>query len=335
MNSFVPLNSRALIVRKSSSTKYKLNLEKIEIKNFKNDEVIIKVYYSSLNYKDILLCSGNVGLVRKYPHVPGIDAAGVIVQSNNRKFKIGEKVLVVARPMGVTSFGGLSEYIKVPSQWAEKIPKGLSLKKSMIFGTAGFTAKIAILKLLNKSLKKSSLPVLVSGSTGGVGSMAIYMLSKLGFKVFALTSNLKNTSFLKKIGANEIIHLDEFVLSSNMPLLKKRFAGIIDNLGGKIISVGLKQLVNGGQMISVGNILDENINASILPLILRGVQIAGVNAESTSEIIRKKIWREILKVSNYNDLNLLYKECQLDNVIENIEKIKSNKHFGRIIVKIK
>ena len=295
---------------------------------------MIKVHYSSLNYKDILLCSGNLGLVRKYPHVPGIDAAGVVIKSNSKKFKVGEKVLVVARAMGISTFGGLSEYVKIPSQWVEKIPKELSLKKSMIFGTAGFTAQMAIFKLLNKGLKKNSLPILVSGSSGGVGSMAVFMLSKLGYKVSALTSNLKNSLFLKKIGANEIVDIKEFLSTPNMPLLKIRFSGIIDNLGGKIISVGLKQVAGDGQIISIGNVLDENIHTSLLPLILRGVKITGINAESASLVERKKIWKAISKVSNYNDLNFLYKECHLNDVVKYIEKIKSNKHFGRIIIKI-
>jgi len=335
MSIFFSIKSKALTIKKISTQKYKLGLEKIDIKNVKKNEVIIKVHYSSLNYKDILLCSGNLGLVRKYPHVPGIDAAGVIIKSNSKKFKVGEKVLVVARTMGVSTFGGLSEYVKVPSQWVEKIPKKLSLKKSMIFGTAGFTAQMAIFKLLNKDLKKNSLPILVSGSTGGVGSMAVFMLSKLGYKVSALTSNLKNSLFLKKIGANEIVDIKKFLSAPNMPLLKIRFSGIIDNLGGEIISVGLKQIAEDGQIISIGNVLNENINTSLLPLILRGVQITGINAESASLTMRKKIWKEISKVSNYNDLNFLYKECQLNDVINYIEKVKSNKHLGRIIVKIK
>ena len=192
MSNFSSIKSKALTIKKLSSQKCKLNLEKIDIKSIKKNEVMIIVHYSSLNYKDILLCSGNLGLVRKYPHVPGIDAAGVVIKSNSKKFKVGEKVLVVARAMGISTFGGLSEYVKIPSQWVEKIPKELSLKKSMIFGTAGFTAQMAIFKLLNKGLKKNSLPILVSGSSGGVGSMAVFMLSKLGYKVSALTSNLKN-----------------------------------------------------------------------------------------------------------------------------------------------
>ena len=333
-NNNLPKNFNALIIRKDPLNKYNLNVEKTEIKNLGCDEIIIKVSYSSLNYKDVLLCSGNPGLVRKYPHIPGIDAAGTVIHSYSKKFKKGDSVIIVARPMGIKSSGGLAQYIKVPSKWVEKLPVGLTLKKAMIFGTAGFTATLAIHLLLKSGLKKTNYPVLVSGATGGVGILSVLILSKLGFRVCATTGKLEHEVLLKKIGANEIIHRNEFSNYPNMPLLKTRFAGIVDNIGGDIISVGSRQLVARGKIAAIGMLSKENFHMNIMPFILRGIQIIGVNAESTHTALRKQIWKKIVKISKESLLKLVYQECNIYKSINIINKIKNNTNVGRVIVKM-
>ncbi len=330
----LPKNFNALVIKKTLSNKYILNVEKTEIKNINHDEILIKVSYSSLNYKDILLCSGNPGLVRRYPHIPGIDAAGIVVRSYSKKFKAGDSVIIVARPMGVKSSGGLAQYVKVPSNWVEKLPAGLSLKKAMIFGTAGFTAALAVHLLLKNGLKKNTYPILVSGATGGVGILSICILSRLGFRVCAITGKPEQESFLKEIGASEIIHRNEFSSYPEMPLLKIRFAGIIDNIGGDIISSGSRQLVEGGKIAAIGMASSENFQINLMPFILRGIQIIGINAESTDSALRKKIWKEIVKISKEKTLKLVYQECNIHNSINIIKKIKNNTNVGRVIVRM-
>ena len=330
----LPKNFNALVITKASLNKYDLNIEKVDIKNINNNEVLIKVSYSSLNYKDILLCSGNPGLVRHYPHVPGIDAAGVIVSSYSKKFKIGDPVIVVARPMGVKSSGGLAQYIKVPIAWVEKLPAGLSLKKAMIFGTAGFTAALAVHLLIKSGLKKRNYPILVSGATGGVGVLSIFILSRLGFRVCAITKKLEQEVLLKKIGANEIISHNEFNSLPEMPLLKVRFAGIIDNIGGNIITAGSRQLVEGGKIAAIGMASNESFKINLMPFILRRIQIIGINAESTDNALRKVIWKNILEISKTKILKNIYQESNLQNSIRNIYKIKNNTNVGRVIVKL-
>ena len=278
MNEDLPKNFKALFIKKDKK-KFKLYLGKKNIDNLNKNEVIIKVLYSSLNYKDILICSGNPGLVRKYPHTPGLDASGIIIKSNSKKFKVGDKVMVVAQPLGVNSDGGFSQYIKVPYNWVEKIPKNFSIKKSMIFGTAGFTAVLAIFTLLKKELKKDK-PILVSGATGGVGVFSIYMLKKLGFSVVAVSTKNK-VHFLKKIGASEVIDFKEFCKNPNLPMLKMKYSAIIDNIGGDIIRLGSKQLNKNGKILSIGMVSGENINISLMPFILRGIELIGINAEDT------------------------------------------------------
>ncbi len=330
MNKNLPKNFKALFVKKDKE-KFKLYLGRKNINSLKKNEVIIKVLYSSLNYKDILICLGNPGLVRKYPHIPGIDASGVVIKSSTAKFKAGDKVMVVAQPLGVNSDGGFSHYIKVPFNWVEKIPKNFSMKKSMMFGTAGFTASLAVLTLLKKRIKKDK-PILISGATGGVGAFSIYMLVKLGFSVIAVSTKNKD-KFLKKLGASEILNFKEFCKNPTLPLLKMKYSAIIDNVGGDIIRLGSKQLDKNGKILSIGMASGENVNISLMPFILRGIELIGINSESTDTKMRRKVWKNIIKFSIQNKLNHLVRECSLGQIPNLIKKIKLNKNVGRYIVK--
>ncbi len=330
----LPIKFEALFVEKNLQNKYKLNIKKTIIDNLKNNEILIKISYSSLNYKDILICTGNTGLVRKFPHIPGIDASGIVVQSESNKFKIGDKVVIVARPIGVKSQGGLSEYIKVTSEWVEKLPVGMSLKNSMVVGTAGFTAMNSVTQLIKSGLKKNSKPILISGASGGVGIFAIIILTKLGFNVIAATRRKNREFFLKSLGANEVITIDEFSNQPNMPLLKIKYSAIIDNIGGEIISLGSRQLIEGGIIASIGATSSQTCNLNIMPLILRGIKIIGINAESSTNVLRKIIWQKLLIIIKEKKIKKIYKECKLQNVIKEIEVARNNNSVGRIIVKI-
>ena len=325
--------SKSLVIRKKRDNKYSLNVENFKIEAIKKGDVLIKTSYSSLNYKDILLCSGNPGLVRRYPHVPGIDASGTVIESKSKKFKIGDNVIIVARSMGVSCFGGLSEYIKISSNLIEKKPINISLKESMIFGTAGFTAMMAIIKLLENKTKILS-PILVTGSTGGVGSLIIYILKKYKLKIIAATSSLKNEKYLKDIGADEVITYADLKEYNNLPLLKEKYYGVIDTIGLETISNCLKQINKKGKIILIGNVYSENVNINLMPLILRGISILGVNAESADSYDRKKIWRHLGKIIKSKNYNLLYKEEGLKEVKKNITLMRKNKHLGRVLVNL-
>ena len=325
--------SKSLVIRKERDNKYSLNVENFRIEAIKKGDVLVKTSYSSLNYKDVLLCSGNPGLVRRYPHVPGIDASGTVIESKSKKFKVGDKVIIVARPMGVSCFGGLSEYIKISSNLIEKKPINISLKESMIFGTAGFTAMMAVMKLLESKTKILS-PVLVTGSTGGVGSLIIYILKIYKLKIIAATSSLKNKKYLKEIGADEVITYADLKDYNNLPLLKEKYSGVIDTIGLETISNCLKQINKKGQLILIGNVCSENVNINLMPLILRGISILGINAEAADSYDRKKIWKHLSKIIKSKNSNLLYKEVGLKEVKKNIILIRKNKHLGRVIVNL-
>ena len=334
LKNILPINFNALFVMKNKENKYELKLGKKNIENLKKNEVLVKIAYSSLNYKDILICSGNAGLVRKYPHIPGIDAAGIVSQSESKKFKVGDKVMIVARPIGVKSQGGLSEYIKASSDWIEKLPSGLTLKNAMVVGTAGFTAMLSVITLIEDGLKKNSGTILVSGATGGVGIFSILILSQLGFDICASTRKKDQEKFLKEIGVKTVITNDEFNNQPNMPLLKTKYSAIIDNIGGSIISLGSRQLIEGGRIASIGASSGEVCSLNMMPFILRRVKIIGINAESTSNILRKKIWKKITKLLSKRKIKKIYQECKLSNVKNIIQLAKIKNSVGRIVVKI-
>ena len=253
---------------------------------------------------------------------------------SSKKFKRGDKVIVIARPAGSKHPGGLSQYLKVPSEWADKLPNKMSLKESMIFGTAGFTAALAIHKLLRGGIKRSNLPILVSGATGGVGVLSIYMLSKLGFRVCASTGKPNKKKILRKIGADEVLDRNQFKNISDLSLQKIRYAAIIDSVGGDIISLGSRQLAVGGKIISLGMMSKPNCNLNLTPFILRGIEIIGLHTESSTSALRKFIWKKISKFSKDSELKNLYRECKLSNVKNSIKKFGKNTRIGRIIVRI-
>jgi len=334
MKNFFYESFDALTVNKNKKNKYSTKITKTTIDEISKKEVIIKVLYSSLNYKDSLVCSGNKALVRKYPHIPGIDAAGIINKTFSKKFKTGDKVVIIAQPLGIKSSGGFARYVKAPNNWVKKIPKGMSLKNSMIFGTAGFTAALAVNALVKNGLNKK-FPVLVSGATGGVGILAIYLLSRLGFSVCAITRKKAQTKLLKRIGATDVIHTKEFENYAEMPLLKIKFSGIIDNVGSNIITTGIKQIINNGQLISIGNVSSDIFEINIMPLILRGIKIIGINAETANKNLRKAAWKTIVKYANDKKLKLIYKEYNLKNIFAPLGKIKKGTHVGRAIINLK
>ena len=325
--------SKALLIKKKKK-KFTFIIDEIKLSNLNKDEVVIKVFYTCFNFKDILIGKGNPGLVRNYPHVPGIDCTGKVYYSNSNKFKKGDNVMVIARPSGVKSFGTMSNYFVAPSKWIEKIPSKINMNIPIIFGTAGFTAMLAVQNIIKNKVSKK-FPILVTGATGGVGLMSIFFLSNLGYKIFAATTNVKkNYNFLKKMGAKKVIDLKEFNKIIDLPILKIKYSAIIDNVGGNVISYGLRELLQNGILISVGNVESNHSRINILPFILRGVKIIGINSENVSNILRKKIWNDIYKNIKNKKLDLLYKKYNFKVVPKIFKKMLKNNYRGRIIFKI-
>ena len=241
-------------------------------------ELLIEVKYSSLNYKDALSASGNKGVTRKFPHTPGIDAAGVVATSSTSQFGAGDQVIVTGFDLGMNTAGGFGQYISVPASWAVKVPQGMTLKESMAYGTAGLTAALCVMRLMAFGLTKDSGEVLVTGATGGVGSVAVGILAKLGFNVVAATGKTDEKDFLTQLGAKAIISRDEANDTSGRPLQKGRWAGVVDAVGGNILATAIKSAKYGGLVAACGNAMSADLAVSVYPFILRGVSLLGVDS---------------------------------------------------------
>ena len=287
---------KAIVVRKISRLEFDVNFEKLNFDRLRESmidgSVIIKNKYSGLNYKDSMSLSGHPAVTRRFPHIPGIDAAGVVVESRNSSYKLGSEVVVYARNMGMNQDGGFSEYVLLKNPWIEKKPEGLSLRDFIAFGTAGFTAALAVKKICELFGKDVEKKILINGASGGIGSLSIWMLSSLGYKVIVLTSDLSQSAYLKSIGANEVVHSELFTgaeVSQN--LLPEAYDAVIDVLGGRYLSHSLKMICVGGVAMSIGMIDGTKFDANVLPFILRGISLVGINAEHCTYLERASIWK--------------------------------------------
>ena len=325
---------KALVVEKHSEQQYKRSVNDWPIDNLPANDTLVKVEYSSLNYKDALSATGHEGVTKNYPHVPGIDAAGTIVESENASFNSGDEVIVTSYDLGQNTPGGFGQYIRVPSKWVVPLPHGLSLKESMMIGTAGFTAAIGVYHLRHNEIEPGDGKILVTGATGGVGIMAISILSKLGYSVTAATGKLDKTNFLKKAGASNVINREEVQDQSSRPLLSSKWAGAVDTVGGIMLDTTLRQTKQNGTVTCCGNVLGHELHTSVYPFILRGVHLAGMDSGYCKMELRKKLWEKLSSDWKPLRLNQITRTCSLEELNEEIDQILEGKQVGRVLVKL-
>lgn len=308
-------------------------IKSLNVDDLPAGEVLIRVYYSSLNYKDALSATGNKGVTKKYPHTPGIDAAGVVVRSEVASFCAGEEVIVTGYDLGMNTPGGFGEYIRVPAEWVIKLPSGLTPKESMIIGTAGFTAGISILKLM-ELVKPVDGKVIVSGATGGVGSMALSMLTKKGYQKIAISGKTQESEFIKACGADEIISRDEFMAMADKALLPATYAGAIDTVGGEILARIIKMLKPLGAVTTCGSVASTNLPLNVFPFILRAVTLIGISAQNYPTAFRLDLWQRLATDLKPDNLMGMYREITMEELPEATQLILSGKLKGRTIVRI-
>lgn len=313
--------------------KYYSKIELTSLTTSTDKDVIIKVHYSALNYKDALSASGNKGVTKNYPHTPGIDAVGVIHISNSKLFNKGDKVIVTSYDLGMNTDGGFGEYIKVPAEWVIKLPENLTMKEAMILGTAGLTAGISILNL-TKHIKPEDGKIAVSGATGGVGSTSIAILNKLGYTTVAITSKTSERDYLHQLGASEIILRNDFENLENKPLLKPLFSGAIDTVGGTILENIIKSTKYSGVITCCGNAASQNLNLTVFPFILRGIRLIGIDSQNLPMEDRIQVWNKL--VTKWKPTNSLrnFQQISLNKLQENIDLMLKGKLKGRTLVKI-
>jgi putative YhdH/YhfP family quinone oxidoreductase len=294
--------------------------------------VLIKVAYSSLNYKDALSATGNKGVTRRYPHTPGIDAAGFVAESSSPDFKPGDQVIVTGYDLGMNTMGGFGEYINVLPEWVVPLPSGLSLKESMILGTAGFTAALSVYHLLRCGQKTSDGPLLITGATGGVGSLSVAIASKTGFDVTASTGKKDENEYLINIGAKTIIDRSAVDDQSGRMLLRPQWAGAIDTVGGNTLATLLKSLKPHGNVACCGNVASPLLNTSVFPFILNGVNLLGINSATTPMQLRKTLWEKLADEWKPDFQVLKTQTAGLDSIHRSIEKIMEGGITGRVVL---
>ena len=326
---------KAMVVRETADKKFVREIVSRNIDDLPPGEVLIKVRYSSLNYKDALSATGHRGVTRKYPHTPGIDAAGVVAESRSTLFKPGDEVVVTGFDLGANTAGGFAEFIRVPASWPVRLPKQLTLKEGMVYGTAGFTAALSLVKLEQHGLSPNQGPVLVTGATGGVGSTAVAILAKAGYQVAAVTGKMEAKEFLMGLGATSVISREEASDATGKPLLKDQWAGVIDAVGGNILATALKSTRYGGSVACCGLVASPELPTTVYPFILRGVNLLGIDSSVCQPETRHKIWENLAGPWKPNNLAAITSECSLEQLETSIQLILQGKVKGRIVVTIR
>ncbi|ODS32914.1 MAG: alcohol dehydrogenase [Candidatus Scalindua rubra] len=324
---------KAMIVKEDNG-KYIREIGNKNIADLPEGEVLIKVKYSSLNYKDALSAIGNKGVTRNYPHTPGIDAAGVVESSDNHLIKPGDQVVVTGYDLGMNTSGGFGQYIRVPAAWVVKLPEKLTLKESMIYGTAGFTASLSLYKMESLGLAPTGNEVLVTGASGGVGSMAVAILSKAGYNVVAATGKPGKEEYFRKLGAKSVIHRDDVNDTGGKPMLKGRWQAVIDTVGGNILATAIKSTRRHGLVAVCGLTLSPEFNTTVFPFLLREVCLIGIDSAECPMTDRAKIWNKISNEWRLETLADIYTECSLEELDNKIDLILNGKISGRTVVNL-
>ncbi len=306
------------------------SVQELEAPSLETGKVLIKVHNSSLNYKDALASTGVKGVVRSYPFVPGIDVSGEVLECSSSKFAVGDKVIATGYKIGMSEFGGFGGIVHLPEDWVLKCPNNLSHFKAMSYGTAGITAAACVKKILDAEVTKD-LPVLVSGATGGVGSIAVGLLSKLGYEVHALTGKVNETEILKSMGASKIISRDEYVSEPTKPLDKGLYSGAVDTVGGEMLAKILSMISNHGVVSCCGNVGGMMFTSSVFPFILRGIQLSGIDSAESSLDLKSELW-SLLSDQWFIDLSNQTKSVKIEDISSEIDKIIKGDQIGRVVI---
>ena len=327
---------KALILNQKGE-EFTRELKLIDKSFLKNGDVLIKVEYSGLNYKDALILKNGARLVKEFPHIPGIDFSGVVEESNHKSFKSGDEIILTGWRVGEIFYGGYSQYAKVNGDFLVKKPKNLDLRQAMILGTAGltalmcsFTAKATREELL---LGEKVENVIVSGASGGVGSMSVMILNKLGCNVTAVTGKKSNEDFLKSIGAKSVINTEEMTKDAR-PLDKGLWDGGVDTVGGKVLENILAQTKDGGIVSACGNAADIKLNTTVMPFIIRGIKLWGINSVTASIKRRQFLWNEAGKLIDFDILEKSIKEIGLEEIISIFPKMLKGETSGRYLINL-
>ncbi len=328
---------RALRVSEGANG-YEMAIAERNIDDLPPGDVLIRVSHSSINYKDALSASGNKGVTRQYPHTPGIDAVGVVEHSNESGIRVGEEVLVMGYDLGMNTSGGFSQYVRVPASWVIRKPANLAAEDAMVFGTAGFTAAMCVDTLLQVGISPDQGPVLVTGATGGVAIIAVWLLHNQGFEVVAATGKPEQEAFLKSVGATSVISRASLLENASRPMNKPVWAAAVDTVGGDILGNILKSIRYGGSVACCGMVAGHQFTTSVFPFILRGVNLLGVDSVELPLDVKQDIWNMLAEKWSFESFadfrSKIVKVIGLNDLPAALGDVLKGTHSGRYVVKI-
>ncbi|RED64621.1 acryloyl-CoA reductase [Cohnella lupini] len=324
---------KALVIDKNGND-MKIDIRDLSQELLPAGDLTVKIAYSSVNYKDALASVPNGNVVKEYPLIPGIDLAGIVISSERDGFKAGDEIIATGYGLGVSHFGGYSEYARIPAEWAVKLPPGLSMKEAMIYGTAGFTAALSVLALQESGLTVDKGPVLVTGATGGVGSVSVAILAKLGYEVVASTGKQDSADELTSLGASRVISREELMPAKARVLEKPIWAGVVDCVGGKQLASILSAVQYGGAVAISGLTGGSELPTTVFPFILRGIRLIGIDSVDVAMQARQQAWK--LMASDYKPASLdsICSEITLEQIPEALQMLLGGKSQGRTVVKL-
>lgn len=330
----LPDTYKAIVVRELPDGKFEKSVERVPFDFLPDNEVLIRVHYAALNYKDALSATGHKGVSRHYPHTPGVDAAGEVVESKNANFATGDKVIVTSYDLGMNTKGGFAEYIRVPAAWVVPLPDGMTLLESMVIGTGGFTAALALHKMEINGQHPDMGTVVVTGASGGVGSMSVAILKKAGYTVTASSGKTEHYQWLRKLGAKHCVNREEVSDESDKPLLRPRWAGAIDTIGGNTLATLLKACDRNGNVATCGLVVSPQLQTTVYPFILNGVNLLGVESAETPMALRLEIWKRLsgpLRPANLDDMQHL---VSLEDIPRYMDDILDGETVGRVVAQM-
>lgn len=325
---------KALVVEKTADKQFVREVRQRSIDDLPAGDLVVQVHYSSLNYKDALSATGHPGVTRQFPHTPGIDAAGEVVACDSGAFAPGDRVIVTGYDLGMETDGGFGQYIRIPSAWAVPLPEGLSLRESMALGTAGLTAALSVLGLERAGVTPDRGEILVTGATGGVGSIAVAILAAAGYRVTASTGKEFEEEYLRELGATEVIGREELAAGAEKALLAERWAGAVDVVGGPTLAAVLKSVKYGGVVTCCGLVGSPDLPVNVYPFILRGVSLLGIDSVQASPGIRREIWQRLAGAWKPAGLAGMVTECSLQGLEVMIQAILHGGVTGRVVVNL-
>ena len=329
-----PYTYNALVAEQKNGT-FIQSVKTLKISDLPHNDVLIRVLYSSLNYKDALSATGNRAVTKEYPFTPGVDAAGRVVESSDQRYKKGEEVIVTSFDLGMNTPGGFGEYIAVPGDWIVPMPAALTPEESMMIGTSGLTAGIGVEKMTRLGITPDDGTILVTGATGAVGSFSVALLAHLGYRVLAATGKTDRSEFLMELGAAEVVHRDKISSVSNKPLLAGQWIAALDTVGGSMLDAVLRQTHHNGVVACCGNVLGHELHTNVYPFILRGVSLMGIDSGIALMNDRLRVWNKLANEWKPDTLQTLYRRSTLKELPGEINKILKGDQTGKVLISLR